>query len=130
MDTSSHTLRSFGLMMAAFLTGIFGLLLPFLSHKHIPLWPWAVSAVFLGLGVLAPNVLSGFYRVWMRLGSILGWVNTRIILSIIFYLLITPIGLLMRLCGYDALDSKWAPSQSSYFHKVDARDTNHMEKPF
>ena len=65
-----------------------------------------VSCVFFIMGLILPVFLKPVYIAWMRLAFILGWVNTRIILVILFYLIFTPAGLLMRLFGIDPLEIK------------------------
>jgi hypothetical protein len=130
MTYSQETLRSFGLMLAGFLAAIFGVLFPLLGSKAIPTWPWVCASIILLPSLFKPEILKGIYIPWMKLGSILGWINTRIILSVLFYGLITPIGLILRLFGYNALEPKFDNSATSYFHQVVPRDSNHMEKPF
>lgn len=125
-----QSLRSFGLIMASILALVFGLAVPLIAQKGIPAWPWIISMTFLLPSIFRPQILKHVYLFWMKLGLILGWVNTRIILSIIFYVLITPIGLLMRICGYNALHPKFDKSATSYFHLTNPRDPNHMERPF
>jgi len=52
------------------------------------------------------NLLKPVYAAWMSFASVLGWINTRIILAILFYLVLTPMGLAMRLLGVDLLERK------------------------
>ena len=130
MNYSEQSLRTFGLMVAGLFAGIFGLLLPFIAHKHTPIWPFALAGIILLPSIFKPIALKGAYVVWMKLGNGLGWINTRIILSAIFYLLITPMGVILRLFGYNALQPKFDKSATSYFHQVNPKDKNHMERPF
>ncbi len=89
----------------------------------------AAGALFALACVVMPSVMSPLYRGWMRLAEGLGWINTRILLVVIFYLVVTPLGLLMRLFKRDPLDmarrdSYWTePSASSYGER-------HFEKQF
>jgi hypothetical protein len=62
------------------------------------------------------------YIFWMRLAFILGWINTRIILFIIFYLIFTPIGIVLRIFGIDLLDRKIERDKESYWKKIEKKD--------
>jgi hypothetical protein len=82
----------------------------------------AVSAIFFAFAVICPQYLKYVYIFWMRLAFVLGWVNTRLILCILFYLVFTPIGLAMRLFGADLLDKKIDKNKASYWHKKERKD--------
>lgn len=124
-------LREFGLLTGAVFAVLFGLLLPWLKHKPSPWWPWAI-ALLLGLpALLKPSVLGPVYRVWMKLGHVLGWVNSRIILGIVFYGLFTPMGWLMRRFGKNPLDAhERGAASNSYRIEVKRREGKHMEVPY
>ena len=68
------------------------------------------------LGLAIPIVLKPIYWIWMILAVILGWIMTRVILSLLFYIMITPIGLLSRLSGNRFLDLKWDKSKDTYWN--------------
>lgn len=122
-------LREFGLLMGGMIAGVFGLLLPWLFDFAWPQWPWLVAALLGFLALVIPRSLTYIYYVWMILALILGWINTRIILAVAFYLLITPIGLLMQLLGQNPLKPK-AVTQDSYRLPTPVRSRDHMEHPF
>ena len=85
-----------------------------------------VSGAMMILGVVLPVVLHPFYVVWMRIAEVLAWVNTRLILSLIFLLMITPIGLIMKLLGKDPIAKRADPAKKSYWvarEKVDHPET-------
>ena len=71
-----------------------------------------ISFVFLILGIIAPIMLKPFYLIWMIFAMILGWIMTRVILSLIFYFIVTPIGIIARLLGEDFLALKKVSSNS------------------
>ena len=85
-----------------------------------PVWPlqvpnfyWlAAAAVMLVLGVYFPRPLSPFNRVWLAIGHGLGWINARIILGFIFFVIVTPIALFMKLLGRDLLHCRLQHSGS------------------
>jgi len=109
------TLRKFGITMGiAFL--IITLII-LIRHKHSVIPTSIISATFLILAFVSPALLKPIYILWMRLAFILGWINTRLILFIIFYLVFTPIGLVMRLFRIDLLDRKIDKNKESYWRK-------------
>ena len=70
-------------------------------------WPWGVAALLLlSLAWRAPRLLTPPARAWLWLGHLLGYVNTRVILALVYFLVITPVALLFRLLGRDALRLK------------------------
>ena len=109
MDTASagsdrKELRRFGIIMAVAFGVIGGLLL--WREKGHYFWFLILSGAFLFLGIAVPNLLRPVYKTWMTLAGAMGWCMTRIILTVLFYLVVTPIGLLTRLLGKDFLELK------------------------
>lgn len=123
-------LRQFGLVAGTMTAGIFGLVLPLLFDREFPAWPWAAAAVLLCWAVIAPATLKPVYHVWMTIGLVLGWINTRIILGIMFFLIILPVGLLKRLTGRDPMERSLIRERKSYRVTSSVRDRKHMERPF
>jgi hypothetical protein len=70
---------------------------------------------FLLSGLFTYPLLRPIYIGWMKFAFVLGWVNTRVILSVFFYLVITPVGLVMRLFGRDPMNRKFDRSAASYW---------------
>lgn len=68
--------------------------------------------------------LKYIYRLWMKLGLVLSWINTRLILIILFYLLFTPMGIVMRMFGVDLLDRKIEKGKDSYWRKKEKKEFN------
>lgn len=87
-----------------------------LLHASAPRW-WAIgiAAAFALVTLAKPTLLSGLNRWWMKLGVLLGKVVSPIALGVLFYLVFTPIGLLMRLMGKDPLRLKYDPAGDSYW---------------
>jgi len=73
------------------------------------------ATLFLSLGFILPRLLKPFQKLWMTLAVLLGWLMTRIILTILFYLVVTPIGLLAKVSGKDFLNRKFNSNASSYW---------------
>jgi hypothetical protein len=122
-------LRTFGLLTGAILVVLFGVSLPWLLEHRFPIWPWIVALPLWLLGICAPTALQPVYQVWMRFGMALGVVNATIILGLVFYFLLTPIGLLLRWLGNDAMNRAGHDS-SSYRVLSRAPTSKQMERPF
>ena len=107
-------MRQFGVALACLL----GLVVLWqFFYGHASLWPWLLMAlVVLILAWLAPTWLRPLARVWMWIGHWLGFVNTRLLLGLVFFLIITPVSLLFRLIGRDVLALK-KKQANSYWHE-------------
>jgi hypothetical protein len=110
-------LRTFALIM----TGALGLLGVLLLWRGRSAWPYllGLAALFLILGLAAPTLLRPVERLWMKLAHVLGIVMTFVILTLTFYLVLTPLGLLLRLLGKRPLDLPFEPDRSSYWVPID-----------
>ena len=127
----SHELRRFGLLFGAILVLLFGLLLPFLVGYSFPLWPWVVALIVATLALLVPTALTPFYRGWMRFGLVAAFINTRIIMFVLYYLLFVPTGLVMKLFGRDALARTiGGKTTDSYRVASTVRPNDHFERPY
>ena len=123
-------LRNFALITGGLTPIFFGLLLPWHFERNFPTWPWIVGGILILWGLVHPGSLKPIYRVWMAIGHGLGWVNSRIILSIMFYLIILPVGLIMRLTGKDPMRRGTSKEAKSYRVPCAVPDKKHMERPF
>ena len=113
IKSSKKDLRSFAVTLGVF----FGLAGAFLfwrgkAHSFIGL---SVSSFFLAFGFLAPQFLKPIQKIWMTLALLMGWVMTRIILTVLFYGLITPIAQLARLSGKKFLNTAFREDVNSYW---------------
>jgi len=128
---SGPELRQFGLLFGAILVLLFGLMLPFLIGYSFPLWPWVVALLVTVLALLAPTALTPFYRGWMRFGLIAGFINTRIIMFVLYYALFVPTGLVMKLFGRDALARTTGGKTTDSYRVASAvRPNDHFERPY
>ncbi|MEB3235577.1 MAG: SxtJ family membrane protein [Cyanobacteriota bacterium] len=100
---SRRQLREFGLLIGFAFPLLLGWLLPALHGAPFRSWTLVIAVPALLLGLLAPQTLAAPYRSWMALGHGLGWINSHIILGVVFVLVLQPIALLMRLAGHDPL---------------------------
>ena len=113
INSSEKDLRSFGRTLGIF----FGILaLVFLWH-HPRRTPWCagLAAFFLLFGFLYPKALKPVQKVWMTMALLMGWVMTRLLLGILFYGVITPIGLILRMSGKDFMSRKWSKDAGTYW---------------
>ena len=123
-------LRGFGLTVGlAFLV-----LAAFLLWRHRSAWPVcaALGGLLALLGLAAPAVLRPIERVWMRLAGYLGWFMTRVILGLVFLLVFSPAGLIMRLLGKDPLKLRFDRGTASYWEPRAEQDRSpeRMERMF
>ena len=123
-------LRKFGLIFAAMFILIFALLLPWIWDKSSPVWAWIVAAMFAGTALLIPMALKPAYHLWMKIGHVLGWINTRLILGLVFFLIFAPVALFFRLLRRDILKQRLDASASSYRIASEQLPRDRMERPF
>ena len=103
---SEKKLRHFGYIIGLGFPLIIGLLLPKIFGEGFRNWTFYIGVPFLFFGVFAPSKLYVPYKIWMTIGEILGWINSRIILGLVFLFVLQPIAFFMRLFGYDPLGKK------------------------
>lgn len=101
-----NKLREFGLFMGIGFPFIVGFLLPYLMSHNYRFWTFYIGIPFLIFAIFKPHKLSFLYKKWISLGNLLGWLNSKIILGIIFFIVLIPISLLMKIFGYDPLRIK------------------------
>jgi hypothetical protein len=122
-------LRNFGLLLGALFV-VFFAAVPWLRHRSIEYWPWVVTAT-LWLGALAwPRILAWPHRWWTLLGEALGWFNTRVILTVIYFVAVTPLGFVMWVFGRDRMKRGFDPKCESYRVSSRSHPPRSMEKPF
>lgn len=126
---SRKELRIFGLILCA---GFFVIgMIPAIYRGTRPGMLWlALSLAFALSGLLVPSLLRPVYKIWMVLGNILGWVNTRILLGLIFYLIVTPVRFVMSVFGNDPMNRKFDPEVATYRIPRNPRDPAHMRHQF
>jgi len=100
---SKKQLREFGLLIGFGFPLLIGWLIPALTGHGFREWTLWVGFIGLIIGLTSPRLLYYPYKFWMKLGLILGWVNSRIILCLVYTIVLIPIAFVMRLIGYDPL---------------------------
>jgi len=101
-----------------------------IREESIRMWASLIGVAFGAMGVLFPTGLEPFHRVWMKIGEKLGWINSRIILGILFFGIFTPMAFIMGLLGKRPLQLGYDPKANSYRVPKKARAANHVLKPF
>jgi hypothetical protein len=115
IDASRAKVRSFGLLFA----GLASCAAAWSGWKGGAAWEWLlpVALIFLVLAITGYPLLRPVYLGWMTFAFILGWVNTRLLLGLFFYLVLTPVGTIRRLFGKDPLARKFDREAVSYWEK-------------
>jgi len=127
---NKQELRNFGLTTGAIVAILFGLLLPWLFNRAWPVWPWVAAAVLWAWALMLPASLKPVYIGWMKVGYILGWINTRIILGLMFYTVFFAVGLILKVLGKDPMSRKIDKSIESYRIASRVHNKDHVERPF
>ena len=114
IKSEKSDLRKFGIIIGVILLVIAGFLFWKEKESFQILLTFGVTLCI--LGIVIPFILKPIYWVWMIFATILGWIMTRVILNLLFYIIITPIGLIPRFFGKQFLELKWDKSKESYWN--------------
>jgi predicted membrane channel-forming protein YqfA (hemolysin III family) len=120
IDSSKKELRKFGITVGIAL-GIIAMAL-FRLHRGSFRYALIAGLVLLILGVAAPIVLRPIQRPWMAFSIVMGFVMTNLLTGLFFFLMVTPIGLIMRLAKKDILELRLDPNRESYWTRRDNAD--------
>jgi len=128
--TDSKAIRDFGMLIGFILLIIAGIL--FYKEREFYLLIITFGIAFIGLGLGMPIIVKPFYLVWMNFAVLLGWFMTRLILGLLFYIVVSPISLILRLFGKEFLDLKTSSLNRSYWNYKDNDSISHQnyEKQF
>ena len=107
--------KSFGILF--FIVFILYGIWPILNSDDLRIWSLAIGVIFLILGLLNSKLLSPLNVVWVKLGEILGRIVAPIVMGFIYFIVITPIGLFMRLIGKDLLRTKFLKDNSYWIKR-------------
>ena len=123
IKSEKRDLRKFGITIGIILLIITGFL--FWKEKESFQILLTFGVTFCILGIAIPFILKPIYWVWMLFAIILGWIMTRVILSLLFYIIFTPIGLILQFFGKQFLELRWDKSKESYWN---FRTNEHLKK--
>lgn len=120
-------IRQFAWIMAGMILVFFALLLPWVWGWNFSWTPYIISGAFALTGLAAPQLLAPVHKAWLKFAELLGAINSKILLFIVFYLVLTPMGFIARVFGFDPMKRKHKPD--SYYIKRE-KNINNMENPF
>ena len=106
VSIAKKNLREFGFLIGFGFPILIGWIIPAVGGHAFRGWTLWIAIPFLITGILKPRLLFYPYKGWMALGLALGWINSRIILGLVFLLVLQPIALIMKIVGYDPLKIK------------------------
>jgi len=107
--------RSFGIVF--FVVFLIIATFPLMNGDELMLWSLTISVVFLFLGLINSKILNPLNKLWFKFGIFLGKIISPLVMGIIFFLVVTPIGLLMRLLNKDLLKLKFNNNSSYWIEK-------------
>ena len=121
---TKKTLREFGFIFGSGLPLIVGWLIPSLFGHEPRIWTIYIGILTIISSILFPNILKLPYKIWIKIGLILGWINSKIVLGIVFFFILIPISIIMKFFKYDPLNKKQFSNKLTYReiisnHKVD-----------
>ena len=119
--------RSFGLVF--FIVFLIVALWPLKYEEDIRLWSLVLSIIFFILGILNSQLLTPLNKLWFKFGMFLGLIVSPIVMGIVYFLVVTPIGIFMRLLGKDLLKTSKAKNASTYWIKRIKKQST-MKKQF
>lgn len=129
-SVTKKDLRQFGLIVAGLLAIVFGTVVPWMASHSISKMIWSIAIVLVACALIVPIALYPLYRLFSFVAEILKWVNTRILLTLIYVVLFVPIAALRRCFGKDAMMRQFDRSAKSYRHAAQAESATQMERPF
>ena len=123
--TDNKVIRDFGILIGLILLIIAGILFYKERESYELIILLGVTSIGIGLG--KPIILKPFYSVWMYFSVVLGWLMTRLILGLLFYIVVSPIGFISRLFGKEFLELKNSSLNSSYWNYKNNQRTSHQD---
>ena len=115
-DVKISSNRSFGIVF--FIVFLLIALYPLINKGELRLWSLIISSIFFILGILNSKILTPLNKLWFKFGIFLGKIVSPIIMGIIFFFVVTPIGVLMRIFGKDILNLKYNNNKSYWIEKT------------
>ncbi len=126
---SEKELRNFGLTVGTVFVAI--AFWPVVWRgEALRVWALIPGVILVVMGLSLPKTLAPVFKIWMKIGHVLGWINTRIILGAVFFLIITPMGVIMRMFGRDSMSRTLIPTQNTYRVVRPPRLPSHMKRQF
>ncbi len=114
INSSRSELKKFGLTVGSVFF-VIGLLLFYFDKSPAPYF-LVVGAVLVILGAFVPKYLFYIHRIWMSFAFVMGFFMTRVILSVLFYIVLTPVGIIAKISGKDFLDLQFKENKATYWN--------------
>ena len=111
--------RSFGIVF--FIVFLIVAIYPFFNQGELRLWSLIISIIFLFLGLLNSKVLTPLNKIWFKFGMLLGKIVSPLVMGLIFFFVVTPIGILMRILNKDLLNLKFNKKATYWIEKNDPK---------
>ena len=118
-DVKIGSNRSFGIVF--FIVFLLISLYPIINDENIRYWALIISLIFLILGLLKSNILTPLNKLWFKFGILLGRIISPLIMGMIFFFVVTPIGFLMRILKKDLLNLKYNNNKSYWIEKTEPK---------
>ena len=113
VSIAKKQLREFGFVIGFVFPILIGWIIPTLGGHTFRGWTLWIAIPFIIFGILKPSLLFYPYEAWMKLGLALGWINSKLILGLVYLIILQPIAIFMKIFGYDPLKKKKS-NQKSY----------------
>ena len=127
---NSSALREFGIKFGLLLGVFFGLLLPWLFSYSYPVWPWVI-AIVLGLFAAArPALLAPVESGWMKIGLAIGKIMGPVFMGIVYFVVITPVALILKLLSKDPMNRDLSGKDASYRQPSEKQERERLERPY
>jgi hypothetical protein len=118
-DIKISSNRSFGIVF--FVVFLLIAIYPLTNGDEIRIWSLIISSIFLILAALNSKILTPLNKLWFKLGIFLGKIVSPLVMGVIFFFVVTPIGLIMRILGKDPLNLKYNLNKSYWIKKNDPK---------
>ena len=101
---------------------------PLLNGGNVRIWSIVIAIIFLTLALVKPQILNPLTKLWIKFGELIGKIISPIVIGLIYFVILTPIGLLMRIFNKDLLNLKFS-KKNSYWIKRETK-LNSMDKQY
>ena len=118
-DVKIGSNRSFGIVF--FIVFLLISIYPLLNNESIRFWSLTISLIFLILGIFNSKFLTQLNKIWFKFGILLGKIISPLVMGFIFFFVVTPIGLLMKLLKKDLLNLKYSKDKSYWIEKTEPK---------
>tara|TARA_A100001035_G_C27764628_1_gene493002 strand:- start:1010 stop:1402 length:393 start_codon:yes stop_codon:yes gene_type:complete len=125
---SKKELREFGILIGILIPFLIGWIFPKITGHGFNVWTAYVGITFFTFGLIKPTLLYYPYKYWIKIGNTLGWINSYIILGIVYIIVLIPISIILKVFGYDPLKRK--KSLNNTFREVVKNNKVDLEKIF